>query len=460
MDQGGLGNGIAETLRVLVRTQNGQWLDVTKKQAVLYGAGWGCFAFMNEMPLLRICCVADSDEGKWGKEVELLNTIYQIQPPRVLSSLEPEKHYIVITSKEHERAIKESIEKYIGKKKVLLCNGQSVFFAYRQIEDMFRYDPLIKKGMLMSNLCFRADTIISLFKNIVKTFPWIKMNRFIPSRGGESKLVFFFGNEAELWVFSIPGLHNDWERMGIDRDRKRNKEIRYALRKRMEMDKKITVYEDENGVLIQNYAGEYIDFTKDAVKKRILRQCRKLHQIDEVIDIRSDMTERYFISLTEKARKNAAGAEKTVQRAETAMKKYVALLRAIPYVPRICHCDLFCSNIVGYKGEFFFIDWEYMAMCDPMFDVCGFLFSAGLKLHTENKASYDKALQQVYLGLKKDLFAYFERNCTQKEYRHAFLILLLLEYRELLSEALSKGAADDKKAELLLRRMSRQEVLE
>lgn len=320
---------------------------------------------------------------------------------------------------------------------------------------MFRYDPLIKKRVLLCGLSFDTERIISLFKNIVKTWNRAMPDRFIPSREGESKLVFFFGNEAKLWVFGVPGLHNDWERMGIDRDKKRNKELRYALKTRVDLDKKITVYEDKNGVLIQNYAGESIDFTKEEVKRNVLRQCRRLHQLDEIIEIQNDMIERYFINLTEKVRKSAAGAEKTIQKAEAEMKRLLAVLGTMPYVPRICHCDLFCSNIVSYQGELFFIDWEYMAMCDPMFDVCGFLFSAGLRLHTQNKASYDSALQQIYLGLEKELFVYFERNCTQEEYHHAFLILLLLEYRELLSEALSKGAADVKKAELLLRRMSR-----
>lgn len=453
MYQNDHGNEILEAFRIFVRTQKGQWVDVTEKQAVLYGAGQGCFAFMNEMQLPKVCCVADSSESKWGKEIELLNTIYQIQPPHVLLTLEPEKHYIIITSKEHEGEIKESIAKCIGEEKFLLCNGQSIFFAYKQIDDMFNYDPLMKKGVLASNLSLAVGHIISLFHSITTMFNQTAIDRFIPSRGGESKLVFFFGNETELWVFSMPGLHNDWERAGIDRDRKSNRELRYALKERVDIDKKITVYEDKNGILIQNYAGEYIDFTREEVKKRVLRQCRKLHQIDEVIEIKNDMIERYFINLTEKALKRAAGGEGDIREAEKAMKKVVSMLRNLEYTPRICHCDLSCSNIVSYKGSLFFIDWEYMAMCDPMFDVCGFLFSVGLKLHKESKISYENALRLVYLQLKQDLFIYFKRNCTQQEYLRAFLVLLIFEYRELLGEALSTGTVDMKKKNFLLGRV-------
>jgi len=431
--------------------QTGQWVDVSEKIAVIYGAGQGCFDMMNEIQVQNVRFVIDSDQSKWGEEIELLNVTYRVQNPVILASLVPDEYYIIISSTRYMEKIKESISRYVGEREVIICNMHNIFYSYERIEDMFQCDPVMLRSVLLSNLSFTVNDMIADFKHISGMVIDDTLDRFIPSKGGESKLVFFFGNERKLWVFSFPGLHNDWERMGIDRDKQRNKEIRYYFKTRIDIDKKITVYESGTGILIQRYAGECIDFMSGEVKRAVLDKCRILHETDTIIDIRNDMVLRYYSGMIKKITKRYGTSLGGIKEIEQAMEKPLTMLKAIDYIPRVCHCDLFCSNIVCFDGELFFIDWEYMAMGDPLFDVCGFLFSIGIELCKTNHIPYDKAIQQTYELLQRDLSTYFKRKCSEEEYLHALLIMFVFECREVLGECLSTGEVNTEKLNILLR---------
>ena len=327
-----------------------------------------------------------------------------------------------------------------------------MFFCYKRIEDMFYYDPLMKRKLLLTNMSFAVEKVISIFKSIVRLFEDITIDRFMSLKEGESKLAFLFGNALDLWVFSIPGYHNGWEKIGIERDSAKNKKIRYELKKQMNIDKAITVYEDENGILIQKYSEEHIDFSKDKTRRLILNKCRSLHQINRVLDIYSDMIEHHYINLMEKVLKRVTSSTDILIKIKSKMKPIVELLEGMGYTPKICHCDLLCANVVCYKNNLFFIDWEYMAMSDAMFDVCRLLFSMGLNKYND-KITYKNAIQNIYKMLRENIEIYFERECTDEEYLHAFLVMLIFECRELCEDALLKRVVDIEKAELLIERI-------
>ena len=444
-----------DIFRTYIHLQNGSWIDVSTKLVIIYGAGQGCLDFINEMPLPNIAYIIDSDKNKWDKEIELLNVIYKVQSPFLLLSLNLENYYIVISSNKNEEFIKTNIEMFVHVNTVLTCNRERLFLCYKRVEDMFYYDPLMKKKLLLTNMSFAVENVISIFKNTTRLLENIIIDRFMPLKEGESKLSFLFGNETILWVFSIPGYHNGWEKIGIERDREKNKKIRYELRKRLDIDRIITVYEDESGVLIQIYAEEYIDFSKEEMKQHLLKKCRRLHQVDERIDIQSNMIEHHYINLTEKVLNRATSSIDIIAKIKSKMKLVLEALEKIKYTPRICHCDLLCTNVICYKGDLFFIDWEYMAMSDAMFDVCRLLFSIGLKKISDGKITYKNILQNIYAMLRQDLAIYYGRECTDEEYLHAFLVMLIFECRGLYEDALLKGIVDIIKAEYLIDRIDR-----
>ena len=426
---------------------------------IIYGAGQGCLDFLNEMVLHNIAYIIDSDQKKWDKEIELLNVIYKIQSPFFLSLLNLENYYIVISSNKEEESIKASIETYIPKDSILICNRQTLYLSYKRIEDLFYYDPLMKKKLLLTNMSFAIESVISIFKDSMRLFENITIDCFMPLREGGSKLTFLFGNENELWVFSFPGYHSGWEKIGIERDRKKNRKIRYELRKRIGVDKTITIYEDENGVLIQKYADDCIDFSKDEVKRTVLNKCYSLHQVNEVIDIKNDMIEHHYTNLTEKVLQRVSSSRDIIMKVNSKMIIVLDLLKKIKYTPQVCHCDLLCTNVVSYKGDLFFIDWEYMAMGDAMFDICRLLFSMGLKRQGSNNITYKNAVQNVYTMLRQDINIYLGRKCTDEEYLHAFLVMLIFECRGLYEEALIKKVFDIEKVELLINHINQIEKL-
>lgn len=388
-----------------------------------------------------------------------MNVIYKIQSPGLLSSLNLENYYIVISSNEHKESIKASIEMYIPERNVPICIGQTLFFCYKKIEDLFYYDPLMKKKLLLTNMSFAVEHVISIFKNTVSLFENVTIDRFMSLREGESKLTFLFGNEKNLWVFSVPGYHNGWEKMDIERDRAGNRQARYELRKQIDVDKAITVFENEEGVLIQKYADECIDVGKKEIKRAVLNKCRRLHQTKEVLNIENDMLERHYINLTEKVLRRITSSTDIILNIKSNMKTVVELLRKLEYFPQVCHCDLLYTNVVCYKGDLFFIDWEYMAMGDAMFDVCRLIFSMGLKGRRKDGIVYKNAVQDIYAMLRRDIDIYFERKCTDEEYLHAFLVMLIFECREVYEDALLKGVVDIEKAELLINRIECMGVL-
>ena len=203
---------MTDLFRIYIHLSGGHWIDVSTKQAIIYGAGQGCLDFMSEMLLPNISYIIDSDKNKWDREIELLNVVYKIQSPFLLASLNLENYYIIISSNENEESIKKSIEMYISKENVLICNRQTLFFCYKKIKDMFYFDPLMKKKILLTNMSFAVENVISIFKKLVSLFENITIDYFMPLREGESKLTFLFGNERDLWVFSIPGYHSGWEK--------------------------------------------------------------------------------------------------------------------------------------------------------------------------------------------------------------------------------------------------------
>lgn len=448
---------MTDLFRIYIHLSGGHWIDVSTKQAIIYGAGQGCLDFMSEMLLPNISYIIDSDKNKWDREIELLNVVYKIQSPFLLASLNLENYYIIISSNENEESIKKSIEMYISKENVLICNRQTLFFCYKKIKDMFYFDPLMKKKILLTNMSFAVENVISIFKKLVSLFENITIDYFMPLREGESKLTFLFGNERDLWVFSIPGYHSGWEKTGIERDSARNRKIRFELRKRMNVDREITVYEDENGVLIQKYVDDYVDFSKEEVKRIVLDKCYRLHQTNDILDIQNDMINQHYISLTEKVLRRIVSSANTVIKIKLKMEIVLNLLERIKYAPQICHGDLLCTNIVGYKDDLFFIDWEYMAMGDAMFDVCRLLFSMKLNKSVNNKIIYKNVLQNIYATLRQDLDIYFKRKCSDEEYLHAVLVMLIFECRELYESALLKGYVDMEKTELLINRIEKLE---
>ena len=80
-----------------------------------------------------------------------------------------------------------------------------------------------------------------------------------------------------------------------------------------------------------------------------------------------------------------------------------------------------------------------------------------LNKSVNNKIIYKNVLQNIYATLRQDLDIYFKRKCSDEEYLHAVLVMLIFECRELYESSLLKGYVDMEKTELLINRIEKLE---
>ena len=188
--------------RQRIRIKNdADWEDVTDRYAVIYGAGQGCIDMMSEFQLPDVKYVIDSDRKKWGKQIILLDRVYFVQSPEVLSELPQEDYYLVISSERYANEIKKNINNYLGGKKIIICmNRECLAFLYDSLEDLLFYDPKIKKSLISTNWSRNTDRLIQLFSSTVKELFQKKIDFFMAIWNGISKLSFCFCVEKQLYV--------------------------------------------------------------------------------------------------------------------------------------------------------------------------------------------------------------------------------------------------------------------
>jgi len=71
--------------------------------------------------------------------------------------------------------------------------------------------------------------------------------------------------------------------------------------------------------------------------------------------------------------------------------------------PRPCHIDPAPHNFIAAAGRHFLLDWEYSAMCDPIWDL------AGLSIEGHFDPAQDAAMLARYFGATADLPAWGSR---------------------------------------------------
>lgn len=429
-----------------------KWIDVTNRSAVLYGIGRGCTEMMNEIALSKVEYLVDSDESKWDRTFMLLNREYTIYSPEILRGLKAENYYIVITNARYAKGILDTIKKNSGENQWMICEDWAeIHYCYESIEDMLLMDPFLKQTLLWTNLSFYTKRIIEIFEDIMRDVFWgVCMNRFITIPCEGSKLVFLFGNESELWVFSMPGMLNSGNEIHRNKNSFRNISKRVHFLKANRIDSDLTVYADEKGVLIQKYADEKIDFSSGKYKEDILQKCYRLHHSGLKMDIYTDFFQMFFYNAAEKLPQCSGAKRKTMELLKANIVNHIERIDALQIEKCVCHCDLTCKNIVCFQGHVFFIDWEYLGMSDPLVDVCLFLYTVVLEDYYRGKMDYNTAMQHLHDALEDNLQVYYGKKCTKEQFNHACSTLLICEGRDVLSQF---SYMDDKIIQGFLKRL-------
>ena len=99
-----------------------------------------------------------------------------------------------------------------------------------------------------------------------------------------------------------------------------------------------------------------------------------------------------------------------------------------------------------------------MVLANPLYDVCSFLYNLETKdLFAETEGG-EKASRKIYKRLRKYLSYYYKRECTDKEYYQAYLVMQTLECREIMRDGFYIGHIVEERFDNLLKRIKCKEI--
>ncbi|EOS69965.1 hypothetical protein C818_02128 [Lachnospiraceae bacterium MD308] len=435
------------------------WEDVTDKYVVIYGAGQGCIYMMSELQLPNVKYIIDSDERQWGKQLILLDQIYTVHSPELLTELPKEDYYLIISSEKYADEIRVNIDNYVDCEKITICMHQKYLaFSYDSLENLLFYDPRIKKSLLKANWTRKIDHLRYLFISVTKKiFPEKTINCFMSTWSGASKILFCFCVDKIFYSFSIPALYCETSTTLFPHNPDERKK-RYQFRKKYNIGNEMTVYEEDTGVLIQFWADSFVDFREECHVESVLKKCYELHQLDYRLEVKHNFGEEMYSAASIILKRVAPWEYEKIKELNYQSKLLFDEIKKIGVKQKICHGDLNCTNVVSWKNDVLLIDWEHMSMSDPLYDVCRFLFHRGIYDSYLNKLSYIKASRQIYASLRHYLSFYYGRICTDEEYYHGYLVMQAIECSEILRSASWASHVEEERYVDLLERLKYREV--
>lgn len=443
--------------RILIR-KGADWEDVTNKHAIIYGGGQGCLDMMSELQLPNVKYVIDSNEKQWGKTLILLDQIYTIESPLILKRLPLDEYYIIISSDKYADDIKKNIENLVETRNISICMKQNIGISYSLLEELLFYDSRIKRALVRTNWSQKLDRLINLFLSVTKnTFPGGIISDYISIWNSASKILFCVCIDKNFYVFSIPALYCETENALFSHNPE-ERERKFYFRKKYNIGNELTVYEDSAGVLLQEMADSFVDFKIEDNIRFVLERCYGLHQLEYDFTVQHEILEERYRIAAMNLKKRAPWELKRIQELDSQVRILLQNIRKMKPKLSICHGDVVCPNIVSKEGKLFFIDWEYMVLANPLYDVCSFLYNLETKdLFAETEGG-EKASRKIYKRLRKYLSYYYKRECTDKEYYQAYLVMQTLECREIMRDSFYIGHIVEERFDNLLKRIKCKEI--
>ena len=388
--------------------------ELEGRQCIIYGANQNLgevYYGLLEGPYRLV----DGKREKWGKQFRVLGDWKTVESPVILRGLDPQNYYVVITaSKEKTIAlIKQNIFEIAGNEEILIYEHTCLPLIWHSLLDMLSFDLMVKWKIQYYNIYINIPKFVNKFERIVRERFNGKADNFAMIKAGHH-IVFSFDSGGEQYICKLPAhLVHSFENFHWYR-------TQYWLYQNSSYFDDFTVYQDEDGFLIE-HRGEPIAaedlFRKENVSN-IFCTLRKLHAlpVSEVIayDHYGDIDARYSEFL------NNSGFSETYKNIAAKMfenyQPVKSRLSCYPVKVTLTHGNLNYWNIVRWKDIFRIIDWESLALRDPIWDVVGFLqdFCWGKPDSIANINSYLFAFLNLY----------YQRTCTEDEFSHAQDVLM------------------------------------
>ena len=200
----------------------------------------------------------------------------------------------------------------------------------------------------------------------------------------------------------------------------------------------------DDGARIDHYATPFfkIRFNDREVVENVLKSIRRFHEMDLVVPVAIDRLKdryRYFLRVFEHCLEYEREAKLAIDACEEIVASKLALL---PTMFRPCHGDCTYTNFVYYQGTYCLVDFDTVAMGDPLCDVCYFLLSLQIRNVRVGQASYREARNDLYDNLYSHLVQYGGHEFAERQYAKAVLVTLSLELIQLLFDSIADGRVD------------------
>ena len=407
-------------------------IDVSERKVILFGSGKGCY-YLKPQLFSDIEYVVDSNEDKQGRSICFYDREYVISSPDLLSTLNPDEYYIVITALSDEGIL--SIRKCI-----LNCETDKPFLTAQYVFDYgksnlsFWYDSMESMLLCDSNMhrrielyyqpAFQIDYINRFHKALTVVFGDDRVEGVCPVRLGYG-LVFVFLMRGGRYLFKVPKVKS---RICLIEDEKPDniyidrKVISHSLSD-YGSEEKIVIYEDDSGCQIQRagISGDEVIWT-DPMIKMVLEKIHSLHNTGKKIPIQSEIigyVERPRLALSKMGYTPWTDRLKCI---EDQASYFYELYKHMTFDSVLSHADLGTYNIVICDDAITFIDWEAISMQDPLYDICKFINTTGIGA-TDLKNRFREYLT---IGLGSSV--------TDTDYTRACRLLLICAWFELMFE--------------------------
>lgn len=422
--------------------KSGEWVRLQNNKFVLFGAGIAIFELSRMFLPEEISEIIDNDKNKWGKEIQVLGKCMNIKSPQILKEISIREYSIVITSKKYENEMIKSIGKYVDVNQINIFRYSDISRCYKKITDLLFLDPIAKYLLLTFNLSLETYQIIDDFLCITEKLG-IEADcfRVIPSG---SRLVIHFWNHKKIsssYVYFVPGRHSTSKKMCINRDKEDYVKLRWHTIRSLGIDNDITIYSDKYGIMVQKFLKQNSYMDKEKTIKIVFSKIKSLHESEIKLDIENDMTAFYCLDMLNEIKKIKQEYYELINVLEKSIADIILKLGNYSQ-KKLCHCDLTVDNVIFFEDTAYIIDWEYMGMADPMYDVCEYLCTMLIK--DANNYLTESFLDQLYHELFRTLNYYYLREASETEYSHAKMVLSICYQREILMDVICGEITDFK----------------
>lgn len=388
------------------------WVDVTDREAIIYGAGNGCFEMMDDLLLPNVSLVVDGSSEMQGKQIVLMSKAYEICSPCIITKMDKSKVFIVVSSERFFDEIRADIRRIIGEEFLVCGWREGIRYCYKSLEAMLFMDNCIKQKLEKSKLTKHVYEIVDDYnhlKDAMDPVPFV--DRYIPLRKGWSKFSFIFGNINKLWVFHKTGYVNSNEERLIERENPEYRRIRQEYLDYYGIDSLLIVGKQHNA-MIQHYAGQIPDFSCDSVRKKVFMGMRKLHECPASNLPDCDFVRTFYWDWVKRGEQYKSLWEKSDYFdaiKEFGDKKAIFIENHTNHRCAV-HGDLTLENIVSFNEDICFIDWDFLSAGFPEIDICYFLFSIHFLDYSKGIIDYLSMCKFCYDGISSALECYYNED--------------------------------------------------